>query len=402
MKTRFAVAWLLCCVCLAASMTSRVLADESDATAKARHEAEKAKSEAEKANYDRLREEALADQKRSDNEKEQRDQSHKKTLEDRLNAVRKWTNTQFELSERGVINRPKMTATMRRWQTLRDRELYQFLQFPERSANAIESGRALNALMVQVGPAAFQNSETRKIRPESTLPLTEAGGYTNVDSALAEQITWQDNVTGAKLTGEGSKGPLDLGWPSVLREERWKEHRKQFEDARDKALAELSSPAGLSPESDLELRESIASLNAAFAAYRRDWTSSDDPDLDRALEYQRICAGTHHIEKLVMGAYQLVERKLAKYETLGREPFEGGTIEAYMAYFQRYNLRFAPASPGHRSAYHRLFTMMVRYYMDVKMAVNLERQLGRELSEERAADLIKDIAKGLGGLVSSR
>ena len=101
---------------------------------------DKAKYDAEKAHYDSLREQAIADQKRSDNERDRRNQSHKKNLEDRLNEVRKWTNVQFELSERGIIDRPKMTATMRHWQTLRDRELYQFLQFPEKSANAIESG----------------------------------------------------------------------------------------------------------------------------------------------------------------------------------------------------------------------------------------------------------------------
>jgi hypothetical protein len=61
---------------------------------------------------------------------------------------------------------------------------------------------------------------------------------------------------------------------------------------------------------------------------------------------------------LVMAAYQLAE--CTRYQTVDREPFEGGTIEDYMAYLQRHNLRFAPASPAHRSAYHRVFTMMVR------------------------------------------
>ena len=102
------------------------------------------------------------------------------------------------------------------------------------------------------------------------------------------------------------------------------------------------------------------------------------------------------LEKLVMGAYQLVELRLAKYETLGREPFPGGSIEDFMAYFQRHNLRFAAASPAHRSAYHRIFTMMVRYYMDVKMAVNLEQQLDWELSEDRAARFVEGYREGVG------
>ena len=273
---------------------------------------------------------------------------------------------------------------MKHWQSQREREVYQLLQFPEKSGGAIETGRALNLMMERVGAAAFQNAETRKIHPYSAFPLTASTDYTRVTRELAEEITWQENVAGAKVVAQGNGGPLDLDWPAVLREERWKEQRQRFDDARKKALDEIASASGLTTESEKELREAISALNVEFHKYRQEWVASEHPNVDRALEVRRLWDGTRHIQKLVVGAYQVAE--LTSDKLIRREPFEGGTIEDYMAYFQRHNLRFAPASPAHRSAYYKVFSMMVRYYLDEKMAVNLERQLDAELADLKQTD----------------
>jgi hypothetical protein len=294
---------------------------------------------------------------------------------------------QFELGERDIIDKPKamaMSKVMKRWQVQRDREIYQFLQFPEKSSGAIESGRALNALMDRIGAAAFQNSEARRIKPDSVFPLSDSSGYTRVDPALAEQIIWQENVMGAKLVGQGSRGPLDMDWPAVLREDRWKEHRQLCDNAIKRAVEEIASSSGLSSKTDARLRAAIAALRTDFADYRGEWIRTQHVSVDGGLELQRIFEGTRHIMKLVMGASQLVE--LTSYQTIGREPFRSGTIEDYMAYLQRHNLRFAPAGRGHRTAYHQVFTMMVRYYLDQKMAVKLEQQLDKELSMLKRID----------------
>ena len=79
---------------------------------------------------------------------------------------------QFELSERGIIDRPKtMTQMMQRWQTQHEREIYQLLQFPDKSGHLIESGEALNRMLNVIGAAAFQNAETRKVDPKRPSPL---------------------------------------------------------------------------------------------------------------------------------------------------------------------------------------------------------------------------------------
>ena len=86
-------------------------------------------------------------------------------------------------------NKPKaMSTVMQRWQTQHERDIYQLLQFPEKSGHLIESGEALNKLLDVVGAAAFQNSQTRKVSPDHALPLYQATEYTQVDESLVGEI----------------------------------------------------------------------------------------------------------------------------------------------------------------------------------------------------------------------
>ena len=157
-----------------------------------------------------------------------------------------------------------------------------------------------------------------------------------------------------------------------------------FDNAVKNATLELATSEGLTPQADKELREAIAALNAAFAEYRAEWVKDSQPGGNRPMEYRRLCEGKRHIEKLAVGAYQLVE--MSRRQLARRESFMGGTIEDYMAYFERNNLRSAPATAANRSAYHQVFDMMVRYYLDQKMAANLQQSLDQELSELKHND----------------
>lgn len=360
---------LLCSLCLPATGTRRVLAD--DLLDMERISAARAAAEAQ--------ERATAAEMHKNFEAQIR------AVEARREEVRKWTRTQFEVGERDIIDKPRvMPSLMRHWQAQREKEIYRLLQFPEKSGGGIESGRALNALLESLGPAAMENNARRKITPDEALPLTEPPELIRVDKALAEEITWQDNTLGAKSIGQGNRGVLDLDWPTILREERWNSYRARIDEGRKKALAEIFSSTAVSTEVDADLRTAVADLNTDFAAFRSDWVESDHPGVDRAAEYRRICDGARHIQKLVTGAYQLSE--LTPAQAAYRASFPGGSIEEYLAYLQRNNLRFAAAAPPHRSAYYKVFGMMVRYFLDEKMALNLERDLDGELSHLQRND----------------
>jgi len=369
MRTIPTLAWLLCPCCLLGGLIVRVVADDDPL------DDEKWKAVQKRAQADIIKQQ---NQVREDTERQI------KEVEKKLEDARKWTKAQFEVGERNQIDKPKlMGKLMTSWQSQRDHEKYLFIQFPEKSGGSIESGNALNFMMDTVGAAAYQNSETRKIKPDEALPLCDASMNTKVDRELAEQLICQENILGPKQAFRLNRQALDLDWPAILKEERWQEDRQRFEDAKKKVFEEISGD-GLTAKTDEELRESISTLNQEFATYRTEWVQGlHETPGSRAFEYRRICDGAEHIKILVMGAYQLVN--LSKYD-LQRGTFKGGTIEDFLAYMHRSNLRFAPASPAHRSAYHTVFNMMVRYYLDQKAAVKIEQNLETQLADLRQTD----------------
>jgi hypothetical protein len=304
-----------------------------------------------------------------------------KELEGQLAKVKEWTKAQFELGERGVIDKPKaMSSLLKRWQENHEREIYQLLQFPDKSRGAIESGRALNQLLAQIGPAAYQHWQTRQLDSSHALPLYEPTAARQVDERLLRQLVRKQKSSGATVIGRFNQDPIDVDWPPFLREERWAEHRNAIEAARKQVMVELSQGYGVSSKTDQKMRDAVGRLNSEFNAYKRDWVANfRDAGKSRAEEYQRIWDARRHIQKLITSVYQVVSAR--QYEDVApAEPFHGGNIEEFLAYLHRNNTEFAPAAGTDREAYHRLFDMMVRYYLDIKAMTSLEDRLESEVA----------------------
>lgn len=304
-----------------------------------------------------------------------------KELEGRLAEVKQWTRAQFELGERDVIDKPTvLNPTLIRWQKEREATLYRLLQFKDKSGGAIESGRALNILLARIGSAAHENCQTRKINPAAALPLFEPTANEKIDQDLLRRLSYQENTLGSKISGKFNQDPLDLDWPPILREPMWDSYRTTLAEVRDELLTELKSGNGVLPATDVRIREAIASLNAAFAKYRREWTQkAAKSDGDWALEYRRITEGQKHIDKLISSVYAIVEASSLN-DVLPATMFDGGNIEDFLSYMHSNNLQFAPPSNAvDRKAYFRVFDMMVRYYLDINSAVKAEEHLNQEI-----------------------
>jgi hypothetical protein len=306
-------------------------------------------------------------------------------LEKRLEEVKKWTSAQFELGERGVIDKPKvMTDLMKSWQKAHSREIYLFLQFPEKSYGAIESGRALNSLLARVGPAAQQNQQTRRVNAASALPLHASSANEKISEETFNRLTIQDKVLGARDSRRGNGDPIDVDWPAVLREERWTKHCTTIEKARARVLAEMSRTEGISPEADQELRDAVGALNKDYAEYRKHWR--DDKDYtheEAAMEFSRMYAGYGHIRKLIASVYFVVQAK-SFAQLPQREDWHGGNIEEFLSYMVRNNLQFgSPSDNANRGAYHEVFNLMVRYYLDETAMTRLQRQLEQEIGQQK-------------------
>lgn len=365
MLDRFALRWLLLIlVLMAAPVASRVKGDDLED----RVEAKRKIAEAERIK--------AAEQIRKDAAERM------KELEGRLAEVRQWTQAQFELGERDIIDKPQyITPTLERWQKQRGRDIYQFLQFRDESRGAIESGRALNTLLERVGAAAHQHLQTRQIDPSRALPLYEPTQIDKIDGLILRHLVWQKNTLGFKASGRFNKDPIDVQWPAILKEKTWEDHRLAVEAARKQVLVELDSNPGLSPETDEQLRDAVSSLNAAFSSYRKDWIrrSNATGGVD-GFKLLRLHEGQRHIEQLIAAVYQIVEAT-SYQDVVQGESFTGGDIEEFLSYMYMNNLKLAPAKANDRDAYGRVFDMMVRYYLDINAVVKLERYLEQEIGQ---------------------
>ncbi len=314
------------------------------------------------------------------------EEAHIKEIEGRLNEVTKWTTAQFELGERGVIDKPKvMTAMMSSWQTGNERSIYNMLQFADKSSGAIESGRALNILLTRVGPAAQQNRETRRVDPAGALPLHAATENLKLSEETFDHITTRSKLLGAQDSRRGNADPIDVNWPAVLRDDRWAAHCAAIEKARAAVLNEMSRTDGVSPATEQQLRDAVGTLNADFIEYRKHWRDETKTYTNEtaAQEIRRVYEGNTHIRKLIASVYYIVGAK-SFADLPQREQFHGGNIEEFLSFMVRNNLEFGePSKAADRPAYHEVFNLAVRYYLDQNAVAKLQEQLQQELDEHK-------------------
>ncbi len=329
---------------------------------------------------------------------DEREAKRKEKLEARREEVRQWTKTQFEIGEREVIDKPAMMAPrLQQWQTQRDNEVFRLLNFREKSVGGIESGKALNTLLGRIGSAALENSEARKLNPLYGVPLYGATAEMQVNNEMLRKLSWEQNLLGAKSSGAFNKDPGDVEWPQILRDERWAESRHAVEEARARVLDELKAGRGVTTDLEKALCNAIATLNSDYAQFSKQWIKNPPPVASRPEEYRRLCNGKRHIEKLINTTYQLVDAtEIADVAPV--EKFQEGNIEDFLAYMQRNNLQFSPATKGpSRTAYYQVFNLMVRYYLDLKAVTNAEREIDREIER---IDRIEE--KAIGDALASQ
>jgi hypothetical protein len=190
-------------------------------------------------------------------------------------------------------------------------------------------------------------------------------------------------VLGAKDSRRGNDGPIDVDWPAVLREDRWDSHRLAIENARSRVLSEMATTDGLSSAADAQLREAVGALNAAFVAFRRGWCGQPHATGTMGPEYHRIWLGTRHIQKLIASTYFIIDAR--SFDHLPqRGEYHGGNVEDFLSYMTRNNLEFGvPSRDVDRHAYHQLFGLMVRYYLDQSAMAKLQQQLEKDIDEQK-------------------
>jgi uncharacterized protein YeaO (DUF488 family) len=311
-----------------------------------------------------------------------------KVVEAKLAKLQQWTQAQFQLAERGVIKKPEvMKPILTRWQQNREREVFQLLQHRDRVAGSIESGAALNTLLDQVAPAAYEHWLTRQVNPDHALPLYEPTALSKIDEDTLRHLIIVTNTLGAAASGHFNEDPINVHWPAALREERWTAQCQEIEKLRAQVLNDIKAGQGVSPQLDQELRDAVGQLNQDFTEFRRQWTRElRKADNQPAQTYRRICDAHRHIEQLISAVNFVVEAS-TRADLGPAEPFPGGTVEELLSYMHRNNLRFAAATNvTNRSAYHLVFDRIVRYYLDLNAVNQAQELVEKEIEDLQALD----------------
>lgn len=311
-----------------------------------------------------------------------------KVAEAKLAKLQDWTKAQFNLAQRGVIEKPEvLKQIVQRWERNRDTKIYQLLEHPEKVAGEIESGKALNTLLERAAPAAYEHWLTRQVNPDHALPLYEPTALSKIDEDTLRHLIIVTNTLGAAASGHFNEDPINVHWPAALREERWTAQCQEIEKLRAQVLNDIKAGQGVSPKLDQELRDAVGQLNQDFTEFRRQWTQElRKADNQPAQTYRRICDAHRHIEQLISAVNFVVEAS-TRADLGPAEPFPGGTVEELLSYMHRNNLRFAAATNvTNRSAYHLVFDRIVRYYLDLNAVNQAQELVEKEIEDLQALD----------------
>jgi hypothetical protein len=151
---------------------------------------------------------------------------------------------------------------------------------------------------------------------------------------------------------------LETRWPMVLRGDRYKAARKEFEDARDWAVAELNNDKEVTNRGAEKLMAAIDRLTSELnAAYPREgFKTLSPPDF---LAYQ---AAKRCLQTLAGSTFRLIETNSAiAFDESYR--FQGKTVAELLQHMMSRGLEFAPAEPGGEGVYRTLYQSVRGFYL---------------------------------------
>jgi hypothetical protein len=313
---------------------------------------------------------------------------HKReTLEARIDYARRSVLQSFDVYDRGLIpNRPstakrkrngkEIEGSFERSKRLREQMLYRLLEFRGQSGGLIASGDALNFFLELSGPSAFAHTFYRTTKAASN-------SHDDPDEAFLSRITdqyllppevlrhirYQRGLSGPKLSGRLNQDPLDVNWPAILKRSLSK-RTADIERRREEVLSQLRANRAVSPEAADGLLDAVRDLLTAMheeeaslmQEIRRHGTNSRAQG-----DWLRYHAAEDHVRILLAGAFRLIEaRGIADVSLPPLDDKKGVTVEKLLTYMHENNLRFSPSDSNGQTAYHSIYELMSRYYIDLR------------------------------------
>jgi hypothetical protein len=308
--------------------------------------------------------------------------------------MKQWTQYNFDLERRGKIQQPKKVSKyLTRLKHQRETTQYALIQYRDQSRGAVKSGRALNFFLDECGPAALERSYCRSLSPSQTrqgqadgLEVEVLSGMTSnyvLDADTIRHIRYFQGVTGRKLSGRLNQKPLDLeNVNSVLRQNEFRPQVERITALRDRALAELDKGQPVTPDTSFELVSAVQDLLDEVRAAKKKQAKRGFNAMRPYLQAER------QMLAISDGASRLIEAQQAADAAIPQ--FKSGTIGDLLAHMQRHTLHFDAADDSGDAAYNQLYTLLTKYYLDLRLLQEAEAE--SELDQKQLAARERQIA----------
>jgi hypothetical protein len=288
----------------------------------------------------------------------------------RVGTMRQWTQYNFDLERQGKIQQPqKVSKYLSRLQRQKETTEYALLQFRDQSRGAVKSGRALNFFVDECGPAALERTYCRGLSEYQSRQgqadaiehevLSGMTGNYLLDEDTIRHIRYVQGVTGRKLTGRLNEKPLDLEHlNSVLRKDEFRPQVDKIANLRERAFAELDKGQPVTPDTSFKLVSAVQSLLDDIRAAKKKQAKQG---FEAMRPYQQA---ERQMLAIYDGASRLIEAQ--KAVDVAIPEFKSGTIGDLLAHMQRYSLHFDAADDNGDAAYNQLYTLLTKYYLDLR------------------------------------
>lgn len=150
-------------------------------------------------------------------------------------------------------------------------------------------------------------------------------------------------------------------WPMALRDDRFNEARKKFEEARDWAVAELKNDEHqVSNRGADKLMAAVDGLTSKLSeVYPRERLRTISPR-----DFHDFDTAKHFIQSLVGSTLRLIETNSAvAFDESYR--FQGKTVAELLQHMLTRGLEFAPAEPGGEGVYRKLYQSVRGFYKEI-------------------------------------
>jgi hypothetical protein len=253
--------------------------------------------------------------------------------------------------------------------------------------NAIRSGRAINSLLVILGPIAHRKS-MQPPTPESEMhfaSLRESNRISKEDASHFVLVPFgsDDGQAQVRLNQE----PLTIIWRGVI-QDHFPSYIKNIEKCRVDFVQALQPGA---EQAGGEIQRTAVRMDDQVALLMKELIAKKQ----QAVEYRDGTGGRSRFVRWQdwNSAFDDLKRLRSTIQYFRDAPnalavkrFDGGNIEEFVCFSYHHGLVFSPSRPADAEAYLKVFQLLQQYFRDIQLVGDYRKQIERDLEKLEIED----------------